>query len=59
MPLNPELVALLACPKCKGRLDLRADESAFTCPKCRLQYAVVDGIPNFIIEEATPLARGA
>ncbi len=55
MPLAPDLVALLACPKCKGKLQLRADESAFVCPACRLVYAVVDQIPNFIIEEATPL----
>jgi uncharacterized protein YbaR (Trm112 family) len=55
MPLSPELVALLACPKCKGRLTLRPDESAFECPACQLVYAVVDQIPNFIIEEATPL----
>jgi uncharacterized protein YbaR (Trm112 family) len=57
MPLNRELVELLACPKCKGKLVLRGDESAFECHACRLVYAVVDEIPNFIIEEAKPLAR--
>jgi uncharacterized protein YbaR (Trm112 family) len=56
MSLSPELVALLACPKCKGKLALRPDESAFVCGACKLVYAVVDQIPNFIIEEATPLA---
>lgn len=55
MPLSPELVALLACPKCKGGLTLRPDESAFVCATCKLVYAVVDQIPNFIIEEAKPL----
>lgn len=54
MPLNKELIAILACPKCKGSLDL-PDEQAFVCRTCRLVYAVVDGIPNFIIEEAQPL----
>lgn len=52
MPLNPELIEILACPKCKGKLDLRPDQSAFTCNACRLMYPVVDEIPNFIIEEA-------
>ena len=56
MPLAPELLDLLACPKCKGKLLLRPDQSAFECRTCRLAYAVVDDIPNFIIEEATPLA---
>jgi len=55
MPLNRELIDILACPKCKGPLTLRLDESAFECPVCKLAYPVVDDIPNFIIEEAQPL----
>ncbi len=55
MALSPELVAILACPKCKGKLDLRADEAAFSCATCRLVYPVADEIPNFIVEEALPL----
>jgi uncharacterized protein YbaR (Trm112 family) len=55
MPLHKELIELLACPKCRGKLDLRPDESAFLCPRCKLAYAVVDEIPNFIIEEAKPI----
>jgi uncharacterized protein len=55
MALNPELIDILACPKCKGSLDLRPDESAFECGVCKLVYAVVDDIPNFILEEAKPL----
>jgi uncharacterized protein YbaR (Trm112 family) len=56
MALNKELIEILACPKCKGALTLRADESAFECARCRLAYAVVDDIPNFIVEEAKPLS---
>ena len=55
MPLNRELIDILACPKCKGPLTLRPDESAFECSACKLAYLVVDDIPNFIIEEAQPL----
>jgi uncharacterized protein YbaR (Trm112 family) len=55
MALNRELIDLLACPKCKGALKLRPDESAFECPACRLAYVVTDDIPNFLIEEAQPL----
>jgi uncharacterized protein YbaR (Trm112 family) len=57
MPLPRELVEIVACPKCKGKLNLRTDESAFECGVCRLVYAVVDGIPNFLIDEAQPLER--
>jgi uncharacterized protein len=55
MSLNRELIDLLACPKCKGKLELRGDESAFVCRACKLVYAVTDDIPNFIVEEAKPL----
>ena len=55
MALNPELIDILACPKCKGALALRPDESAFECPVCKLAYLVADDIPNFLIDEAQPL----
>ena len=59
MALNRELIDILACPKCKGPLALAADEQSFTCQACRLVYQVVDGIPNFLIEEAVPLDKAA
>jgi uncharacterized protein len=55
MALNKALIDILACPKCKGALDLKADESEFHCKECKLVYAVIEGIPNFIVEEAKPL----
>jgi uncharacterized protein len=55
MALNRELIEILACPKCKGKLALKSDESAFTCATCKLVFAVTDDIPNFILEEAKPL----
>ena len=56
MPLNRELIDILACPKCKGALKLRDDQSAFECGACKLAYPVVDEITNYIIiEEAQPL----
>lgn len=57
MALPRELVDILACPKCKGAIELRPDESAFVCRTCKLVYPVVDEIPNFIIEEAQPLSE--
>jgi uncharacterized protein len=55
VPLPKELLEIVVCPKCKGALTLRPDESAFTCAACKLVYAVEDGIPNFLVEEARPL----
>jgi uncharacterized protein YbaR (Trm112 family) len=55
VPLPKELIEIVVCPRCKGALALREDQSAFTCAACKLSYAVEDGIPNFLIEEAKPL----
>ncbi len=55
MPLPKELLEIVCCPKCKGKLALKPDQSAFTCSTCKLVYAIDDGIPNFLIEEAKPL----
>lgn len=57
MELDQELIDILACPKCKGSLDHREGES-FVCEACKLEYPIVDGIPNFLIEEARPLGEG-
>ncbi len=56
MTLAPELLEILVCPKCKGDLDYRAtDPEALICQACRLVYAVEDGIPIMLIDEAKPL----
>lgn len=54
MTLPPTLLELLVCPKCKGALEHRPDEPALVCPACRLRYAIRDGIPIMLIDEATP-----
>ncbi len=56
MSLAPDLLAILACPKCKGDLEYRtAPAETLVCHACRLVYAVEDGIPIMLIDEATPL----
>ncbi len=54
MPLDPKLIEILRCPRCKGELNLDAEQTAFTCPACELQYEVQDGVPNFLPEDARP-----
>ena len=54
MPLSPELVAVIACPKCKGTLVEEAEPAGFSCAACQLLFKTEDDIPNFLIEEATP-----
>jgi uncharacterized protein len=55
MTVPSQLLAILVCPKCKGELEYREAESSLVCHACRLKYAVRDGIPIMLIDEATPL----
>lgn len=55
MPLAPELLEILVCPRCKGDLEYRSDPESLVCHACRLVYAVEDGIPVMLIDEARPL----
>ncbi len=51
--LSKELLAILACPKCKGSLDYNQKDEKLICNKCRLRYGIIDGdIPNMLIDEA-------
>ena len=55
--VNPSLLQVLCCPKCRGPLAEQVDgeRSSLVCAACQLRYAVEDGIPNLLIEEATPV----
>ena len=55
MEVAAELLEILVCPKCKGPLDYRREQSKLACQKCRLGYPVKDGIPIMLIGEAQPL----
>ena len=39
MPLMPQLLEILVCPKCKGDLEYRTEpDEALICHACRLVY---------------------
>ncbi|MCC7053339.1 MAG: Trm112 family protein [Gemmatimonadaceae bacterium] len=52
--LPDALLAILRCPKCKGqvRVVTRDGGAALECPACRLQYAIRDGIPIMLVDDA-------
>jgi uncharacterized protein YbaR (Trm112 family) len=52
--MDEELLDILACPKCKGGLQLTPEESELRCEACRLSYRIDEGIPILLIDEATP-----
>jgi uncharacterized protein len=56
MSLPKDLLEILVCPKCKGELEHRLEPAEeLVCAACRLRYAVDDGIPIMLIDEAKPL----
>lgn len=52
MNLDPLLLDILVCTDCHGQL--RVDEAAgeLVCTRCGLGYAVEDGIPNMLLDDA-------
>ena len=54
--MKKDLLNILACPVCKGSLDLRATrednedviEGALLCEKCSQDYPIEDSIPNLL-----------
>jgi hypothetical protein len=51
--MDPTLLAILACPKCRNSLELVKQEDAegLSCPACSLVYPIDEGIPVLLIEE--------
>jgi uncharacterized protein YbaR (Trm112 family) len=53
MPIDRELLEILACPACRTEVRPTADGAALLCRACRRRYPIVDDIPIMLIEEAT------
>ena len=52
MPISAALLAILACPMCKGDVRITADEKGLKCVSCHRVYPIKDDIPVMIIDEA-------
>ena len=54
--MRRDLMDILACPMCKGDLDLKVRkenkkeilEGILTCRACKIDYPIEDGIPNLL-----------
>jgi uncharacterized protein YbaR (Trm112 family) len=55
MALSQELLDILACPKCKGKIRLNEGATGLTCDACQLRYPIRDDIPVMLIDEAERL----
>ena len=50
--IKQELLDILACPKCKGKVELTAQGDGIVCHACNLVYEIRDDIPIMLIDEA-------
>jgi len=48
--IDNELLEILACPACKGDVELKEDK--IVCTQCGFKYPVRDGIPIMLVDEA-------
>jgi len=53
MPVDPELLEVLACPDCKTPVVLIKQDTALKCQTCKRVYAIKDDTPIMLIDEAT------
>ncbi|MCU0600779.1 MAG: Trm112 family protein [Desulfobacterales bacterium] len=54
MTISQELLDILVCPKCKGKIYLNDRKDGLICDKCKLLYEIRDDIPVMLIDEAKP-----
>lgn len=57
MTVSQELLDILVCPKCKGKIYLNAAKDGLICDACQLIYEIRDDIPVMLIDEAKPISQ--
>ncbi len=56
--MDAELLSILACPICKGKLIYKKDEKELICKFDKLAYPIRDNIPVMLPDEARDLSTG-
>jgi uncharacterized protein YbaR (Trm112 family) len=54
--VSKELLDILACPQCKGALQLQG-EDGLLCERCGLLYEIRDDIPIMLVDQAKRVER--
>ncbi|MGH9314881.1 MAG: Trm112 family protein, partial [Vicinamibacterales bacterium] len=53
MPVDKELLEILACPVCKTPVVEVKNGTALKCNQCKRVYPIKDDIPVMLVDEAT------
>lgn len=54
--ISKDLLQILACPQCKGALQLQGEEGLL-CENCSLLYEIRDDIPIMLIDQAKKVEK--
>lgn len=57
--MDPDLLAILACPLCDDRPALRLEGNQLVCDACHHAFPIVDQIPRLLPEDAIPVPTEA
>ena len=52
MAISQDLLDILACPQCKGDVQMTAEGDGLDCRACGLRYPIKDDIPVMLVDEA-------
>lgn len=55
--MDSKLLEILVCPICKGPLVYKREAQELICKPDRVAYAIKDGIPIMLVDEARHLAQ--
>lgn len=50
--ISQDLFDILRCPLDPSHTRLSLENDALFCQRCRLKFAIKDGFPNMVVEEA-------
>lgn len=53
--IMPDLLDVLVCPACKGKLEYTNKNDGLLCSACSVVYPIEDDIPILLTEEAVAL----
>ncbi|WP_113906274.1 Trm112 family protein [Aliidiomarina celeris] len=57
MTIATNLLSILACPSCKGKLVWGPEKNSLVCRGEQLAYPVKNGIPALLAQESRELSR--
>lgn len=52
MPIKSDLLKILACPACHGKVEHDHENETLNCVECKKMYPIRDDIPVMLVEES-------